>query len=124
MAYFECSDRLTNRAGNTPTEADVLRTGRILTFAANRDPDGAGLLVCFDGLHSNCLRLPSGHSGQLPKRIERGERDEFEAHQVRPAERQFLEHVVSGSRIGDVQDEGDAVSILKREPLIDLAIQI
>jgi hypothetical protein len=39
----------------------------------------------------------SGHSLQLPKRIKRSQRDEFEAHQVRLAERQLLEHVVSGS---------------------------
>jgi hypothetical protein len=62
-----------------------------------------------------------GDALQLPKRIKRSKRYEFEAHQVRPPERQFLEHVVRGSRVGYVQEERDAASTLKREPLIDLA---
>src|SRR4029077_1408033 len=57
-------------------------------------------------------------------RIKRSKGNEFKAHQVRLAERQLLEHVVSGSRVGYVQDERDAASILKREPLVDLAVQI
>jgi hypothetical protein len=61
---------------------------------------------------------------QLPKRIQRSKRYEFEAHQVRPAERQLLQHVVRGSQVGYVQEERDAASTLKREPLIDLAIEI
>ena len=65
-----------------------------------------------------------GHALQLPKRIKWSERDEFEAHQVRLAERQFLEHVVRGNRVGYVKDEHNAASTLKREPLIDLAIEI
>jgi hypothetical protein len=94
------------------------------SYDDTRESGLAGVLACFDGLHGDCLRLPSGHSLQLPKRIKRSERDEFEAHQVRLAERQLLEHVVRGSRVGYVQEERDAASTLKREPLIDLAIEI
>ena len=65
-----------------------------------------------------------GDALQLPKRIKRSKRYEFEAHQVRPAERQLLEHVARGSRVGYVQEERDAASTLKRVPLIDLAIEI
>ena len=72
---------------------------------------------------SGSERIP-GHALQLPKRIKWSERDEFEAHQVRLAERQLFEHVVRGSRVGYVKDERDTVSTLKREPLIDLAIEI
>jgi len=54
----------------------------------------------------------SMHSRQLPKRIKRSQRDEFEGHQVRLAERQLLEHVVSGSRVRHVQDESNAASVL------------
>ena len=61
---------------------------------------------------------------QLPKRIKRTERDQVEAHQVCLAERQFLKHVAGDGRVGHVQDKNDAASILQREPLIDLAIQI
>ena len=39
-----------------------------------------------------------GHALQLPKRVKWSERDEFEAHQVRLAERQLLEHVLRRSR--------------------------
>jgi|SRR4029077_1898149 hypothetical protein len=70
------------------------------SYDDTRESGLAGVLACFDGLHGDCLRLPSGHSLQLPKRIKRSERDEFEAHQVRLAERQLLEHVVRGSRVG------------------------
>jgi hypothetical protein len=66
-------------------------------------------------------RVP-GHALQLPKRTKRSERDEFEAHQVRLTERQLLEHVVRDRRVGYVQDESDAASTLKQEPLIDLAM--
>src|SRR3984893_13526433 len=69
-------------------------------------------------------RAGRAHALQLPKRIKRGERDEFEAHQVRLAERQLLEHLVRGSGVGYVEDERDSVSTLKREPLIDLGIEI
>src|SRR6266851_10513517 len=62
------------------------------------------------------LRWASGHSLQLPKRIKRSERDEFEAHQVGLAERQLLDHVVSGSRVGHVQDESDACPFRKAYP--------
>src|ERR1700730_8355634 len=69
-------------------------------------------------------RAGRAHALQVPKRIKRSEWDEFEAHQMRLAERQLLEHIARGSRVGYVQDEYDAVSTLKREPLIDLAIEI
>jgi hypothetical protein len=65
-----------------------------------------------------------GDALQLPKRIKRSKRYEFEAHQVRPADRQLLEHIVRGNRVGYVQEERDTASTLKREPVIDLAIEI
>src|SRR5258708_34642462 len=43
---------------------------------------------------------------------------------MRLAQRQFFEHVVGGRGVGDVQNESNPASTLKREPLIDLAIQI
>jgi hypothetical protein len=70
------------------------------------------------------VRRIRGHALRLPKRIKWSERDEFEAHQVRLAERQLFEHVVRGSQVGYVKDERDAASTLKREPLIDLDIEI
>src|ERR1700757_3472279 len=79
--------------------------------------------------HASIVRRPGsgrirGHAFQLPKRIKWSERDEFEAHQVRLAERQLFEHAVRGSQVGYVEDERDTASTLKREPLIDLAIEI
>jgi hypothetical protein len=43
---------------------------------------------------------------------------------MRSAQGQFFKHVVGGRGVGYVQNESDAASTLKREPLIDLAIQI
>src|SRR5580693_1653412 len=101
---------------------------------ANGMPDGPQLATArrntpgrkLGALLSRLLASRAGraHALQLPKRTKRGERDEFEAHQVRLAERQLLEHVVRGSGVGYVEDERDAASSLKREPLIDLAIEV
>jgi hypothetical protein len=77
-----------------------------------------------DALVLDLLRCASGHPLQLPKRIQGRERNKLEAHQVCLAERQLLQHLVCGSRVGYVQDERDAASALKREPLINLAVQI
>ena len=41
------------------------------SYDDTRESGLAGGLACFDGLHGDCLRLPSGHSLQLPKRIKR-----------------------------------------------------
>jgi hypothetical protein len=74
---------------------------------------GLGLLWCV-----------GGHPLELPKRIEERERNKLEAHQMCLAERQLLQHLVRGSRVGYIQYESDPASALKRKPLIDLAVQI
>jgi hypothetical protein len=62
---------------------------------------------------NECSRRPSGHALQLPQRVERSERDQFEAHQVRLAERELLEHLARGGLVRHVQDKRDSASSLK-----------
>ena len=55
-------------------------------LGSRKDHQIATLRVCF-------------HALQLTKRIERANRDQFEAHEVGLSQRQLFEHVTSGSGI-------------------------
>ena len=70
------------------------------------------------------LRRARRRPQQLPKRIKRPERRQLKAHQMSLAQRQFFKHLMGFGDIGDVQYEHHAVPSLKREPLVDLAVQI
>jgi mono/diheme cytochrome c family protein len=107
-----------NRSGRDRRLCQVVAAGR--GTAAAEEAGKGRRLVCRSG---SLLRVGC-RSQQLPKRIQRPERDQFEAHQVGHAQGQLFEHLVSRGFIGDVQYEHDAATFLERVPLLDLAIQI
>ena len=61
---------------------------------------------------------------QLAHRTQRTQRDEFEAHQVFATQRQRLQHLLGHRGIGDIEDEDDTRTALKRVPLVDLALEL
>src|SRR5271166_5951443 len=61
---------------------------------------------------------------QLAQGGKRTQRNEFETHQVFAAKRQRLQHLLSDRGIGDIEDEDDTRTALKRVPLVDLALEV
>ena len=61
---------------------------------------------------------------QLAQGGKRTQRNEFETHQVFAAKRQRLQHVLGHRGIGDIEDEDDTRTALKRVPLVDLALEV
>src|SRR5262249_55168299 len=61
---------------------------------------------------------------QLAQGGKRTQRNEFETHQVFAAKRQRLQHLLGHREIGDIEDEDDTRTALKRVPLVDLALEV